>query len=143
MMKLTENQVNFVKQLIEAGSEISELQSKLAAEFDVHLTYMDTRFLIDDLALELKKEEPTVENEQNSIADGELVDEQQSSVRVEVDSLVRPGSVINGSVVFSDGKKASWSIDNFGRLALKPDTYGYRPSEEDLVEFQRLIQEKL
>ena len=43
---------------IEQGLKLSEIQSKLASELDVHLTYMEVRLLVDDLKL-LPKDQPT------------------------------------------------------------------------------------
>ena len=36
------------------------------------------------------------------------------NVTVSVDELTRPGSMVSGSVVFSDGEKALWMIDELG-----------------------------
>jgi hypothetical protein len=65
------------------------------------------------------------------------------NVSVEIDRLVRPGSMISGSVVFSDGVKAAWSIDQTGRLALMPSNKEYRPTPDDIQAFQRAIQSQL
>jgi len=50
-MNLTEEQKKTVTSWIHEGLKISDVQSRLAAEFGVTLTYMQTRFLIDDLKL--------------------------------------------------------------------------------------------
>lgn len=142
-MKLTEDQIAFVKQSINDGADISEVQSALSSKFNIHLTYIDTRLLIDDLELELHAGNDEQHADIPTISSENIEDEDCSKVRVDVDSVVRPGAMLNGSVVFSDGKKASWSIDNFGRLSIKPEMQGYRPTESDLVEFQKIIQEKI
>jgi hypothetical protein len=65
---------------------------------------------------------------------------------VELDRVVKAGALVSGTVTFSDGVKASWSLDQFGRLGLSSGKPNYRPSEEDLQSFQeeltRLIQNR-
>jgi hypothetical protein len=64
-------------------------------------------------------------------------------VTVEVDRLTLPGSLVSGSVVFSDGVKANWSLDQAGRLALGAKDKSYRPSAQDVQEFQMAIAREL
>ena len=49
----------------------------------------------------------------------------------------------SGQVTFSDGKSAGWSLDQMGRLGLSSDEAGYKPSQEDVMEFQVQLQKKL
>ena len=44
-MDLNEEQKSAVKGWVEAGAELGEIQSRLKEEFDLSLTYLDTRFL--------------------------------------------------------------------------------------------------
>jgi len=53
-MALTPEQKQQVSQWAAAGDNLSAIQSKLSTEFQVSMTYMDVRFLVDDLNLELK-----------------------------------------------------------------------------------------
>ena len=57
-MQLTTEQKQEVAVWIEEGANLAEVQNRLGEKFDVRLTYMDTRFLIDDLKLSFK--EPVV-----------------------------------------------------------------------------------
>ncbi|MGH8017121.1 MAG: hypothetical protein ACREIA_02345 [Opitutaceae bacterium] len=63
-MKLTAEQKEAVAGWLRSGASVADVQRRLREEFTVSLTYMDTRFLIDDLGLELappppkKKAEP-------------------------------------------------------------------------------------
>src|SRR4051812_6673651 len=106
------------------------------------MTYMDVRFLVDDLKLTPKdidrpkpiapvaspasapaqKSAPGLKAENAAAPEGSA-----SGVSVSVDQLARPGAVVSGKVTFSDGKKADWSIDQTGRLGLAPQEAGYRP----------------
>jgi transposase len=57
-MKLDDNQRQAVAKWIAEGAKLSEIQNRLAAEFGVKLTYMEARFLVDDLKLTPKDPEP-------------------------------------------------------------------------------------
>src|SRR5688572_10646172 len=57
-MNLDEAQRQQVAKWIEEGLKLSEIQTKLASEFDLRMTYMEVRFLIDDLQLKPKDKEP-------------------------------------------------------------------------------------
>ena len=62
------------------------------------------------------------------------------SVSVSMSRIQRPGAVASGDVVFSDGEKAEWIVDQLGRLSLVAKTEGYKPSQEDIAEFQMQLQ---
>ena len=47
--------------------------------------------------------------------------------------------MVSGKVTFSDGQVADWYVDNEGRPGLVPSTPGYRPSPEDIQQFQVLL----
>ena len=53
-MALTAEQKSVVTTWIAAGDNLSTVQKKLRDEFKVSMTYMDVRFLVDDLNLTLK-----------------------------------------------------------------------------------------
>lgn len=42
---------------------------------------------------------------------------------------------LSGKVTFSDGETGVWMIDQAGRPGLDPEKQGYRPSQEDVMEF--------
>lgn len=64
-------------------------------------------------------------------------------VSVTVDAITRPGALASGSVTFSDAQKAQWYLDQTGRFGMVPPQRGYRPSQEDLQEFQMLLDREL
>ena len=145
MSKFTENQINQIRQWIPQMHSISEFQTKLNETFNQHFTYLETRFLLDDLNLEIKKEEPHQPTNESEQPDTTQKSELPASngVQVNVDPVTRPGMVFNGTVTFSDGQSAQWSLDQLGRLGLKPAQQGYRPSQEDIAAFQESLQQKL
>ena len=57
-MSLTPEQKAAVSSWIAAGDNLSAVQKKLRDEFQVSMTYMDVRFLVDDLNLTLKDPTP-------------------------------------------------------------------------------------
>src|SRR4030095_12348495 len=57
-MNLDEAQRRQIAKWIEEGLKLSEIQSKLASEFGMRMTYMELRFLLDDLKLKPKDKEP-------------------------------------------------------------------------------------
>ncbi len=57
-MSLTPEQKSAVSTWIAAGDNLSAVQKKLREQFQLSLTYMDVRFLVDDLNLTLKDPAP-------------------------------------------------------------------------------------
>ena len=142
MASLTPAQTAQVASWVAAGATLSQVQTRLAAELGVTMTFMDVRFLVDDLNLTLiEKEEPKT-LEEPAVADatdpaaGPTVPAAGGAVTVEVDTIAQPHAMVSGNVTFSDGQKADWHIDHQGRPGLTARVPGYRPTQEDIVEFQ-------
>jgi hypothetical protein len=57
-MTLTPEQAKTVSEWVAAGDNLYTVQKKLADQLKVSMTYMDVRFLVDDLNLQLKDPEP-------------------------------------------------------------------------------------
>ena len=145
MAKFSQEQIAQMREWIKQVHSVSEFQSKLNAGFDMHLTYLETRFLMDDLDLQIVSEtEPQKEKQEDSESQPTATSEAMSgSVQVTVDPVTRPGMVFNGSVTFPDGQRGSWGLDQLGRISLKPEQHGYRPSQEDVGAFQQSLQQQL
>jgi len=154
-MNLDEGQRKKVSEWIEQGLKLAEIQSRLSKEFGISMTYMDVRFLIDDLKLKPKDVQPaapvaiaaakqTAGAAPAKAPAGQLGEQQiGGGVSVTVDQIARPGAMVSGRVTFSDGKGGAWLIDQMGRPGLVPDQQGYRPSQEDIAEFQVKLQDEL
>ena len=148
-MDLTDEQKQAVRGWVEEGAGLSEIQKRLADELGISMTYMDVRFLVIDLGIDVqdkpdKKPAPAVDADAGAPApspssSGAI----GGGVSVEVDRVTKPGSIVSGTVVFSDGTRASWMLDQLGRLAIDAGTPGYRPSEEDLRAFQEELRSAL
>jgi hypothetical protein len=154
-MQLTEEQKQQVLRWIADGAKLADVQRRLADEFDVRLTYMETRFLIDDLHVTPKDAPAPAASPLTAAASppssGALADvispdssaSKAGRVSVKVDEITRPGAVVSGQVNFSDGGNAVWYLDQLGRLGMQPDQPGYRPPEADLAEFQVALDQEL
>ena len=155
-MKLDDNQRQAVSKWISEGAKLSEIQSRLAAEFDIKLTYMEARFLVDDLKLTPQDPEPPKVVEPivaapNPVAATPIATEPAAAdalpaggnVAVIVDQITRPGAIISGKVNFSDGQVADWYLDQTGRLGVVPKVAGYKPTAEDVKEFQLALQQEV
>ena len=159
-MNLTDQQKETVKKWVAEGKGVSEIQRLLSSEFGIDMMYIDVRFLIDDIDAQIPS---SGENAADSAQEASPVDaegpqsgsageseaqvenpgESSGGVRVTVSPIQRPGAVMSGDVVFSDGGMAEWVLDNSGRLGLNPSTPGYTPPQSDLPEFQQKLREAL
>ncbi|HWN93759.1 MAG TPA: hypothetical protein VNT99_01890 [Methylomirabilota bacterium] len=158
-MNLDEAQRKKVSDWIGEGAKLSEIQTRIGKEFGISMTYMDVRFLIDDLKLKPKdapsaapvniappKESvgTTPANSPAATVGAPLPEGQTGgAVSVTVDQIARPGSVVSGRVKFSDGQGGAWLIDQMGRPGLIPDQQGYRPAPADIANFQAQLQNEL
>ena len=136
-MSLTDSQKKAVSDWITEGRSLADVQRLLLEEFSVSMTYLDVRFLVDDLDITFVEPDPE-EATEKKVEEPEIVEEGVSSkVQVDVDAITPPGSLLSGSVTFSDGVKMGWQLLSNGQLGLTPgDNPGYRPSPEDMQEFR-------
>ena len=57
---------------------------------------------------------------------------------------MRPGSLVSGTVRFSDGVSLGWQLSASGQLGLIPgEDPEYRPDPEDVQSFQTQLEEVL
>jgi hypothetical protein len=167
-MNLDEAQKQKVAAWIEEGLKLSDIQRKLASEFGLNLTYIETRFLVDDLKLMPKDQprpQPAGQLSAQPPAEGASLPESETAeapfpealpgaegapppagpgaVSVSVDRVARLGALVSGSVTFSDGNSGAWHLDQMGRLGIVPKQAGYRPSPTDVQTFQLQLQSEL
>jgi hypothetical protein len=145
MAKLTPAQISTVSQWVSEGASLSAIQTRLSTELGIAMTFLDVRFLVDDLNLTLQEKEEPKKPEADKV--DALVAEPAvapvGGVRVEVDAITRPGAMVSGNVTFSDAQVADWYLDMEGRPGLVPRTPGYRPTQPDIVEFQTKLDASL
>ena len=146
MARLTPAQISTVSAWVAEGATLSQIQERLSSQLEVSMTYMDVRFLVDDLNLALiEKEEPAKPEEvvtEAAAADAAApvapaeTPQGAGIVTVEVDTIAQPHAMVSGHVTFSDGEKADWYIDHQGRPGMAARSPGYRPTPQDITDFQ-------
>jgi hypothetical protein len=97
---------------------------------------MDTRLLILDLGIELlvpKETDPSpkIAVETEIFATGQTT--------LSVDAVTLPGAIISGKVIFASGQKGFWALDQSGRPSLDLDDSEYRPTQEEIIDFQQQL----
>lgn len=148
---LTDSQKRQVAAWIGEGLSLAQVQTKIEEEFGVAMTYMDVRFLVDDLDLELKDEAPAAEEkpaadavpaQAEAVAGNGVPAETPASgggVTLTSDAVQMPGVLAGGDVVFSDGARGKWFLDQTGRPGLEGFPENYRPTPDDMADFQRKL----
>ena len=116
-MQLNDTQKDAVRKWIAEGCGLTEIQKRLNDEFKLPVTFLDLRFLILDLGLTIKEQ---VKNTSAGLdlakaapgnPDAKASDigpppggpDSAGGVAVTLDRIVKPGSVVSGTVQFSDG----------------------------------------
>ena len=157
--KLTDDQIKTIKSWALEGAQLSDVQKRMEEELELVLTYMDTRFMVLDLGIEIRNLNEETKSEDSEEADrDELSKDSENNlseedleilpptpqgkgpVSVSVDEIARPGVMASGRVTFSDSQSGMWYVDEMGRVGIDPDTAGYRPTEADVRAFQSELQ---
>lgn len=150
MAQLTNEQIAAVAELVNGGAKLGDVQKFLNEQFGISMTYMEVRFLVDDLDLTVKDpkvEEKKTEEAPATSGDTSAQPEQsaenasvQGGVTVEISPVQIPGTIVSGKVTFTDGVTSMWSLDANGRLQLEGAAPDYRPSQADIEDFQQKLQ---
>lgn len=163
MAKLTADQQKTVAIWAAEGATLNDIQDRLKREFGLTLTYMDTRLLVMELGLKLQDKpkeklpepapatpppgpaEDTMGDQDSSLDEAAFPQEPASTgnVTLTLDVVTLPGTMVSGKATFSDGKTASWYLDQFGRLGLRAVEPGYQPPPADIPVFQKQLQRLL
>lgn len=151
-MSLSPEQTAEVATWVRDGATLSDVQKRIDADFKITMTYMDVRFLVDDLDLTLIDQAPKADASDVTKAPppkpkppaddaaapaaaeaGEGETPAVGGVTIDVDTAVLiPGAIASGSVTFSDGVTGKWMIDHQGRPGFSEVSQeDYRPSPED------------
>lgn len=165
-MQLSDEQKQKVAAWLADGLSISDIQKKLGTDFGVSMTYMEVRFLIGDLKLQIvdkpaehtpilgaKPAAPAPTPAPAPLPPGAAADPgalpeealppMTGNVKVSVDAITKSGALVSGQVSFSDGNTAAWHLDQTGRLGLVTKVAGYRPPQAEIIEFQAALQDEL
>ena len=156
-MSLTPEQKQTVASWVTEGDSLSVVQKKLFEEFEISMTYMDVRFLVDDLELILKDPAPKVDTSDVSktppplapapTTEGETPATEEmppegtegGNVTINVDQVsLDPNVLASGDVTFSDGVTGKWVVDHSGRPGFTEISQpGYRPNPADSQAFMK------
>ncbi len=140
----SEEQIARLQAWADEGDNLSGIQKKLATDMGVKVTYLELRFLIDDLGIKLKEEEkpepPKEDEDAGGQPDADGGSPTGDGVVVEISALQRPGSMINGTAKFAGGEQMEWWVDQMGQLGIDPKNPGFRPTAEQMRSFQMELQ---
>lgn len=129
---LTDTQLQTLRQWAEEGKDLNAVQKALAEEMGIHLTYMDTRFLLIDNNIDLKPAAEPTPAPQPAAAAPEAP---AGQLRVTVDELQQPGVFLSGKVSFPSGATGSWLFDSTGQLSWEPGLG--EPTPAEMADFQK------
>lgn len=143
-MELTSEQKERVSAWVKEGLTLSDIQKRMDTELGIKATYMDVRFLVIDLGVQVKDRAVPVPAATDLSKAASAKDSQPASgVKVDLDRVVKPGCIVSGTVTFSDGVSGSWMLDEVGRLGLQTSKKNYKPTANDMREFQEAIRSLL
>ncbi|OIO58989.1 MAG: hypothetical protein COZ46_04015 [Verrucomicrobia bacterium CG_4_10_14_3_um_filter_43_23] len=154
-MNLTKKQKQQIVEWVKEGNDVSSIQNLIHKNWEISLTHMDVRFIIDDLDLNLEdhahksvRAEDVEDHSGHTPIPFPGVSKEESmdvsgGVEITVDDVQRPGTILSGAVTFTDGNTCTWQLDELGRLGLIPPYTGYEPHQSDINHFQQLIQAEL
>lgn len=140
--KLSPEQLDMVRQWAAQGVDLNGIQKNLVAECDVHMTYMDVRFLLLDYGIEIAKPAeaaPAPPKEEPAAAPAPeetpgMPAPAGGKPEVTLDELQIPGTLLSGKAVFPSGVKGAWQIDQMGRFGWSE--LSGKPSPAELQAFQ-------
>lgn len=149
--KVNAEQLDAVRLWASQGIDLNGIQKQLAAEFDLHLTYMEVRFLLLDHNIEIARPqeqptsapaaEPTPQPEpaaQPSAVPGRDPMTGAGSVKptLSLDDIQIPGTILSGKCEFPSGTKVAWQIDQMGRLDCSQVSGTMTPEEQQAFVFE-------
>lgn len=153
-MTLTPEQETALRTWLADGATLSEVQNRLRTEFGLHPTFLDVRMTVMELGAQVRDRVAQVAAD--DVTKAKLPPKSPEAaaeagalpaaggVTLTVDTLqVIPGALVSGSVVFSDGEKARWYIDQLGRFGLETELPGYTPGDADMRDFQVKLRQEL
>lgn len=135
---LSTEQIASLQAWAEEGLDLNAIQKKIHEELGLKLTFMDTRFLLQDLDIHIKQPEPVKPEEPTPVTPVAAPAPLLGKTQVTVDEVTPPHALIAGKVMFKSGAQGVWDIDRTGRINWEP-TMG-EPTADDLREFEAEIQ---
>ncbi|MEX2580553.1 MAG: hypothetical protein WD342_15955 [Verrucomicrobiales bacterium] len=164
---LSDDQIAAIKTWAEEGDALADIQRKMNSEMELKATYLETRFLLEDLGIELKPDpvpepeevesEPEIDQDEAEAVQADAAQGDPSrgdpsrgdpsrgegaghAATVTIDKIQRPGALVSGKVTFAGGKSSAWWLDQMGRLGMEPEEEGFQPTEDQMLAFQKELQ---
>ncbi len=140
-MSITPEVIESIRAWAAQGHDLNGIQKHLT-EQGVSIRFMDLRFLLLDHGIEIAEATPApVEEPTSSPAQAHEASPKQeepapspAQVKVSLDELQIPGTMLSGKAIFSSGIRGAWSFDSTGRFSWSD--LSDRPSEAELQAFQ-------
>lgn len=139
--QLSSEQIEQLKQWAAEGLDLNAMQKRMNEEMGLRLTYMDARFLLLDLHIELASPKPAPADKEQAAAADESAAVPSGETLVTIDEITPPHALLSGKVVFMSGCRGTWSIDKMGRIDWAP--VSGEPTADDLKAFERELQKTL
>ena len=151
--QLSPEQVRSIRDWAEEGLDLNAIQKRLHEDLGIKLTFMDTRFLLQDLDIQIRQPEPEPQAEQPAELSGAAGPPPRPAslpgapappasllgkTQVTVDEITPPHALMAGKILFRSGAQGVWDIDRTGRINWDA-TLG-EPTADDLREFETELQ---
>ncbi len=129
-----------VTELYDKGLNLNEILNELVKEKNIDITFMDLRLLVSEIEDERNLYDNVEESEDlEEYEDEEEIEE--SDCTIELNSIVSPGSPMQGIAKFKSGKQMKFMMDNQGRVGIEP-IGDEQPTQEEIYAFQVALTEK-
>lgn len=101
--QLSPEQVQSIRDWAEEGFDLNAIQKNLHEKLGLKLTFMDTRFLLQDLDIHLRQPEAAPQPEQSEMEAAPAPSPLLGKTQVSVDEVTPPHALIAGKVLFKSG----------------------------------------
>ena len=110
----SDDQKRQIASWVNEGMGLSDIQKKINDDFGIVMTYMDVRFLVDDLNLDLIDEEE--EEEEEEVEEEEDEEEEEEVYVVEIQGKkYYTNSEVNGDIYIYDDDEVGEKIGEFNK----------------------------
>lgn len=128
-----------VTELYDKGLSLNEILNELVREKGLDITFMDLRLLVSEIEDARNMYDKIDEPEEEEVEEEEIVEEPECTI--ELNSIVSPGSPMQGTAKFKSGIQMKFMMDNQGRVGIEP-IGKVQPTQEEIQFFQEALMEK-
>ncbi|OPZ26135.1 MAG: hypothetical protein BWZ02_02159 [Lentisphaerae bacterium ADurb.BinA184] len=142
-MTIDDKQKQFIRDKLNQGLSLGEVQKLLRNELGVNLTYLDLRLIADELDVKWSQQAPRGPVNDKTAAGPAGADKglqpgpaAPKKVTVTVSRVSRPDAAVSGDVEFPSGGRGQWLIDHYGQPSLRLQEGGAKPTKREMQQFQ-------